>query len=161
VRTLLFIFDDTRRVYEWNWKVFIKTVSLLAVWMFLLLAIIVSSILRLMVHRAVDFLSVPWKVTTDLALIAALFVAVFATYFLVPSKRLRLRAVADGALVASLGWVGCGVIFRVVLPYVFGANMVYKALGSVIIILLWALSCAWSFILGACWTVRFPAKRRR
>ena len=161
VRTLVFIFDDTRRVFEWNWKVFIKTVSLLAVWMFLLLAIIVSSILELVRVPGDPFLSVPWKVASDLALIAALFAAVFATYFLVPSKRPRLRDVADGALVASLGWVSCGVVFRVVLPYIFGANMVYKALGSVIIILLWALSCAWSFILGACWTMRFPAKRAR
>jgi membrane protein len=162
VRTLIFIFDDSRRVYEWNLKIFIKTVSLLAVWMFLLLAIIVSSIMTLIVHQTAHFLSVPWRITSDLVMIASLFTAVFATYYLVPSKRHSLRAVVDGALIASLGWISCSLVFReLLLPYVFGANVVYKALGSVVIILLWAIACAWSFILGACWTVRFPAKGGR
>jgi YihY family inner membrane protein len=161
VRTLIFIFDDSRRVYEWNVKIFIKTIALLAVWTFLLLAIIVSSIMTLIVHRSAHYLSVPWRVTSDLVMIASLFAAVFATYFLVPSKRRKLRDIADGALVASLGWISCGLVFREVLPQVFGANMVYKALGSVVIILLWAMACAWSFILGACWTVRFPTRSAR
>jgi membrane protein len=161
VRTLLFIFDDKRRIYEWTWGVFIKTVSLLAVWTFLLLSIIVSSIMTWVVHKTAHFWSVPWRVTSDLVMIASLFAAVFITYFLVPSKRPSLRDVRDGALVASLGWIGCGLVFGQVMPWVFGANMVYKALGSVVLILLWALSCAWSFILGACWTVRFPARPKR
>ena len=158
VRTLIFIFDDSRRVYEWSLKIFVKTMTLLAIWTFLLLAIIVSSITTLIVHKSAHYLSVPWRVTSDLVMIASLFSAVFATYYLVPSKRRKLRDVADGALVASLGWISCGLVFREVLPYVFGANMVYKALGSVVIFLLWAMACAWSFILGACWTVRFPTK---
>jgi uncharacterized BrkB/YihY/UPF0761 family membrane protein len=156
VRTLLFIFDDTRRLYEWTWRVFIKTVSLLAIWTFLLLAVIVFSIMTIVVHETAHFWTGPWRVTSDLAMITALFFAVFATFYLVPSKRLPLRDVRDGAMVASLGWISCGLIFSQVLPYIFGANMVYKALGSVVIILLWALSCAWSLILGACWTMRFP-----
>jgi membrane protein len=161
VRTLLFIFDDSRRLYEWTWRVFIKTVSLLAVWTFLLLSIIVSSIMTLVVRESAHFWSVPWRVTSDLVMIASLFSAVFITYFLVPSKRPKWRDVRDGALVASLGWISCGLVFSQVLPHVFGANMVYRALGSVVLILLWALSCAWSFIIGACWTVRFPARPRR
>ena len=73
VRTLLFIFDDSRRVYEWTWGVFIKTVSLLAVWTFLLLSIIIASIMTLVVHKSSHFWSVPWRVTSDLVMVAALF----------------------------------------------------------------------------------------
>jgi YihY family inner membrane protein len=156
VRTLLFVFDDTRRIYEWTWRVFIKTVSLLAIWTFLLLAVIVFSLMTIVVHQTAHFWTGPWRVASDLAMITALFFAVFATFYLVPSKRLPLRDVRDGAMVASLGWISCFLIFSQVMPYIFGANMVYKALGSVVIILLWALSCAWSLILGACWTMRFP-----
>jgi membrane protein len=156
VRTLLFIFDDTSRIFEWNWRVFIKTVALLAVWTFLLLAIIVSSILTFVVHKTALPWTVPWKLTSDLIMIAALFAAVFITYYLVPGKRPPARDVRNGAMFASLGWIGSSLIFGRVLPYVFGANMVYQALGSVVIILLWAQSCAWSLILGACWMVRFP-----
>lgn len=161
VRTLLFIFDDTRRVYEWTLRVFIKTMALLAIWTFLLLAIIISSLMTLAVHKTAHFWSGPWRVTSDLVMIAALFAAIFATYYLVPSKRPRGRDVRNGAMVASLGWISCSIVFSRVLPYVFGANMVYQALGSVVIILIWALSCAWSLIIGACWTVRFPTRGSR
>ncbi len=33
-----------------------------------------------------------------------------------------------------------------------------SALGSLVVILLWAQACAWSVIIGACWMVRFPGR---
>ncbi len=160
VRTLIFIFDDTRRVFEWSWRVFNKTVALLAVWTFLLLMLTVSSVLSIFVHQNAEFLTGSWRVASDLGMIVSLYGAVFATYYLVPSKRPRLRDVRDGALVASVGWIGCTLIFADELPKFFGANLVYQALGSIVIILLWAQSCAWSLIVGACWVVRFGTRGR-
>jgi membrane protein len=161
VRALLFIFDDSRRPFEWNWRVFSKTVALLAVWTFLLLALTVSSVLGIFVYHNASFLARPWRVASDLGMVVSLFGAVFATYYLVPSKRPRLRHVRDGALVAAVGWIGSGLIFADVLPRFVGLNVVYQALGSIVIILLWAQVCAWSLIIGACWTVRFSARGSR
>ena len=161
VRTLLFIFDDSRRLYEWSWRVVIKTVALLAVWTFLLLTVTVSSVLGILVHHNASFLSGPWRVVSDLVMVASLFGAVFVTYYLVPTQRRRLRDVRDGAMLASVGWIGCGLIFTRVLPSLLGVNMVYQALGSIVIVLLWAQACAWSLIIGACWVARFSPRSKR
>jgi YihY family inner membrane protein len=161
VRSLLFIFDDSRRGFAWGWPVFIKTLSLLAVWTFLLLTVTVCALLGIFVHHNVAFLTRQWRIANDLILVASLFGAVFATYYLVPSRRPRLRDVRDGALVASTGWIAGGLIFANVLPKLFGTNLVYQALGSIALILLWAQACAWSLLIGACWMVRFASKARR
>jgi membrane protein len=161
VRTLIFIFDDARRPYEWSLRLVIKTVSLLAIWTFLLLAIIVSSILTWAVNSTEHFWLGPWRVASDLVMVAALFTALFLTFYLVPNKRPRWRDVRDGALVASLCWIVCGLCFSSLQKYLHSVNMVYQALGSVVIILLWAQACAWSLIIGACWMVRFAARGGR
>jgi membrane protein len=159
VRTLLFIFDDARRSYEWTWGVFIKTAALLAIWTFLLLVLTGCSILGVIIHDLSRDLAGAWRVTSDLVMIISLFVAFFFTYYLVPSKRYRFNEVRDGALVASLGWISCSLVFSNVLPGLLSLNMVYRALGSVVIILFWAQACAWSVIAGACWVVRFSSRR--
>jgi YihY family inner membrane protein len=161
VRTLLFIFDDSRRLYEWSWRVVVKTVALLAVWTFLLLTITISSVLGIFVNHNASFLSMPWLAASDLIMVASLFGAVFLTYYLVPSKRPRLREVRDGAMLASVGWISCSLVFTRVLPKMMGLNMVYQALGSIVIILLWAQACAWSLIIGACWVARFAPRSKR
>jgi membrane protein len=160
VRSLLFVFDDARRPFEWTWQIFSKTVALLAVWTFLLLTVTVSSVLGIFVHRNAYFLSMPWRVGSDILLIVSLFAAVFATYYLVPSRP-RLRDVRDGAMVAAVGWIGCGLVFTRVIPHMMGLNVVYQALGTIVVILLWAQACAWSLIIGACWMVRFASKAKR
>jgi membrane protein len=160
VRTLLFIFDDPRRPYEWTWKVLVKTVSLLAIWTFLLLVLTGCSIVGVVLHHSSQTLVGAWRLTSDLVTVAALFCAFFTTYFLVPTKRFRLRQVRDGALVASLGWITCSLVFTSVLQnHLLNLNLVYRALGSVVIILFWAQACAWSVIGGACWMVRFASRR--
>jgi membrane protein len=160
VRTLLFIFDDPRRPYEWTWKVLVKTVSLLAIWTFLLLVLTGCSIVGVVLHHSSQTLVGAWRLTSDLVTVAALFCAFFTTYFLVPTKRFRLRQVRDGALVASLGWITCSLVFTSVLQnHLLNLNLVYRALGSVVGILFWAQACAWSVIGGACWMVRFASRR--
>lgn len=167
VRTLLFIFDDPRRPQEWSLTVVLKTVALLLIWMFLLLLISIISVLTPVIqsiqnqfHLDSQYWTAPLLVTRDLVLTASLFGAFFLTYYLVPTKRYRLDQIRNGSLVATCGWSLCSVIFAYVLPGMWHMNAVYKALGSVVVILLWAQACAWSVIVGACWIVRFSSRGR-
>jgi len=167
VRTLLFIFDDPRRPQEWNLLVALKTVALLLIWMLLLLLISIVSVLtpviesvQKQVHLDSQLWTTPLLVTRDLVLTASLFGAFFLTYYLVPSKRYRLDQIRNGSVVATCGWGLCSILFAYVLPSMWHMNSVYKALGSVVVILLWAQACAWSVIVGACWIVRFSPKGR-
>jgi YihY family inner membrane protein len=168
VRTLLFIFDDHRRPLVWTWRIALKTVALFGIWMFVLLLMAVCSIVTPVIedvlvqfHLQPALWTKPLLIARDLVGMAALYGAFFLTYLLVPSKSYRLRQVADGSLVAMCGWVACSLLFAYVLPHLWHTNSVYEALGSVVIILLWAQACAWSVIAGACWMIRFPVASRR
>jgi YihY family inner membrane protein len=167
VRTLLFIFDDHRRPLIWTWQIGVKTVALFGIWMFVLLFMAVCSIVTPVfdsilrqLHLDPAAWTTPLTAARNLIGLVALYFAFFLTYLLVPSKRYRIRQVRNGSFVATLGWVLCSIVFSYVLPALWQTNTVYEALGSVVIILLWAQACAWSIILGACWVVRFPARKK-
>jgi YihY family inner membrane protein len=167
VRTLLFIFDDPRRQQEWDFHLIFKTIALFIIWMFLLLLIAAFSVVTPVIVNILKQMQLDPSLWTtpllfgrDLIGLASLFGAFFLTYLLVPSKRYRLSQVRNGSLVASFGWVFCSLLFAYVLPNMWRTNAVYEALGSVVVILLWAQACAWSVIIGACWMVRFPGKGR-
>jgi uncharacterized BrkB/YihY/UPF0761 family membrane protein len=167
VRTLLFIFDDHRRPLVWTWRIGLKTLALFGIWMFVLLLMAVCSILTPVIESVLAQLHLdpglwtkPLLVARNLIGMAALYGAFFLTYLLVPSKSYRLRQVRNGSLVAVSGWMLCSLLFAYVLPNLWRANSVIEALGSIVIILLWAQACAWSVILGACWMIRFPVRRK-
>ena len=167
IRTLLFIFDDHRRPLVWTWQIGLKTLALFGIWMFVLIFMAVCSIVTPVfdsILRQLHLDPVAWTTpltaARNLIGLFALFFAFFLTYLLVPSKRYRVRQVRNGSLVATFGWVLCSIVFSYVLPTLWQTNTVYEALGSVVIILLWAQACAWSIILGACWVVRFPARKK-
>ena len=167
VKTLIFIFDDPRRPSEWSWMVLVKTVALLFIWSFLLLLISIVSVVTPVspnilsqLHLNSDFWTAPLEVGRDLVMLAALYGAFFLTYYLVPVKAHDLGVVRQGSLVAALGWVLCSLVFGQVLPNLWRANAVYEALGSVVVILLWALACSWCVIVGGCWIVRFSPRRK-
>jgi membrane protein len=166
IRTLLFIFDDPRRPYEWSWVVVVKTVALLFLWMCLLLLISISAvesaILRhLLDHVIMSSLSKALATASQvLIVIGALFGTVYLTYYVVPAKRFKRSVVVEGSLLASCGWIICSMIFAYVLPALLKTSATYLALGSVVAILLWAQACSWSIILGACWIVRFSPGRK-
>jgi uncharacterized BrkB/YihY/UPF0761 family membrane protein len=135
--------------------------------MFLLLLFAACSVISPVIETVLTHVHlnpVLWKgpllIGRNLVGMASLFGAFFLTYLLVPSKRYRLGQVRNGSLVASCGWVLCSLLFAYVLPNMWRTNAVYEALGSVVVILLWAQACAWSVIVGACWMVRFPARRK-
>jgi YihY family inner membrane protein len=168
VRTLLFIFDDHRRPLEWNLTVVLKTVALFIIWMMLLLLFSVCSVLTPVIQTMLEHANLnpvlwtdPLLWARDLVGLASLFGAFFLTYLLVPSKRYGLCQIRNGSLVASLGWVLCSLLFAKVLPNMWRTNAVYEALGSIVVILIWAQACAWMVIIGACWIVRFPARRSK
>jgi len=151
----------------WTWGVVVKTIALLAIWMFLLLTISVVSVLTPVIQEVQRqfHLDSPWGtapllVLRDLVLMAALFGAFFATFYLVPHRNYPWGLIRGGALVASFGWVFCSLLFAYVLPNMWRSNAVYEALGSVVVILLWAQSCAWCVIIGACWIVRFAPRKK-
>jgi len=168
VRTLLFVFDDPRRSRGWNWSHWVKSGLLLFIWMVLLLAISITSVMYPVIHnilRQFNLDSVVW--TLPLAMmqyslvLAAMFGAFFLTFLLVPTKRPGLEQARNGSLVATCGWIICGWLFAGLLPkMILSSGVVYKALGSIVIILLWAQACSWSVIIGACWMVRFPSRRK-
>ena len=167
VRTLLFIFDDPRRPQEWSWMVIAKTIALFLIWMFLLLLISVIFVLTPVLrdiqrqfHLDSHLGTAPLLVMRDMVLMASLFGAFFITYYLVPTKHYKWGLIRDGALAASFGWVLCSLVFAYVLPSLWRSNAVYEALGSVVVILLWAQACAWCVIIGACWIVRFAPRKK-
>jgi YihY family inner membrane protein len=167
VRTLLFIFDDHRRAMVWTWRIGVKTLALFGIWMFVLLFMAVCSIVTPVfdsilrqLHLDPAAWSTPLTAARNLIGLLALYFAFFLTYLLVPSKRYRSRQVRNGSLVATFGWVLCSIVFSYVLPKLWATNTVYEALGSVVIILLWAQACAWSIIIGACCMVRFPSRKK-
>lgn len=166
VKTLIFIFDDPRRPSEWNLMVLVKTVALLFIWSFLLLLISIVSVVTPVIqdileqlHLNSDLWTAPLEVGRDLLMMVVLFGAFFLTYYLVPVKAHDLGVVRQGSLVAALGWVLCSLVFGHVLPNMWRANPVYEALGSVVVILIWALACSWCVIVGGCWIVRFSPRR--
>ena len=166
VRTLLFIFDDHRRPLVWTWRIVLKTVGLFVIWMLVLFLMAICSIVTPVIEGVLTQLHLnpilwtkPILIGRNLLGMAALYGAFFLTYLLVPSKSYQLVQVRNGSLVAMCGWVACSLLFASVLPNLLRTNAVYEALGSVVLILLWAQSCAWSVIAGACWMVRFPARR--
>jgi YihY family inner membrane protein len=169
VKTLVFIFDDPRRPSTWSWMMVVKTVALLFIWAFLLLLISIVSVVTPVIqnilgqlHLNSSYWTAPLLVARDMVMMAALFGAFFITYYLVPVRAHASSVVRDGSLVAAFGWILCSLTFAYVLPNMWRANAVYEALGSVVIILLWAFSCSWCVILGACWIVRFsPVKTKR
>lgn len=167
VRTLLFIFDDPRKPQEWTLVMILKTIALGVIWMCLLFLISIVSVITPVIHSVLDqfhldssLWTAPLLITRDMALMAALFGAFFLTYYLVPSKRYKLSLIRNGSLVASCGWLLCSLIFAYVLPNMWRSNAVYEALGSIVVILIWAQACAWSVIVGACWIVRFASSSR-
>ena len=166
IRTLLFIFDDPRKPQEWTWKVMAKGVLLLFIWMSLLLLISISAVETTGLRDLLDkflFKTLSKALVGALqvvVIISALFGTFFLTYYLVPTKAHKRKYVVEGSLLASSGWIACSLIFASVVPKLLQTSAAYIALGSVVAILLWAQACAWSIIAGACWIVRFSARRK-
>jgi membrane protein len=167
VRTLLFIFDDSRKPWEWTLKIIGKTFALLAIWMCLLLLISITAMAATGLQALVEHFIFP-QVGQDLVrglqllvIISALFGTFFATYYLVPGRHYKRKYLVEGSLLASAGWIACSLLFASIVPQLLKTSAASIALGSVVGILLWAQACAWSIIVGACWIVRFSPRTKK
>ncbi len=165
IRTINFIFDDPRRPQAWSWLLAGKTATLLLIWMLLLLLVSIGAVEAGILRHVLDSLGMT-LLSRDVAAtvqvlvtVGALFGTLYLTYYVVPAKRYKRHLVLEGSLLASCGWIICSLVFAYVMPKILATNAAYKALGSVVAILLWAQFCAWSIILGACWIVRFSSKK--
>lgn len=165
-RTLIFIFDDPRRPQTWSLKVVLKTIALLFIWMCLLLLISISAVETAVLRHLLDQLGLSIlskffaTATQVLVVIGALFGTFYLTYQLMPARRHKKNLVVEGSMLASTGWILSSLVFAYVLPKILQTSATFIALGSVVLILLWAQACAWSIILGACWIVRFSPARK-
>ncbi len=169
VRTLLFIFDDPRRPQEWNLAFGLKTLTLFLIWMMMLLLFAVCSVLTPVIRHMLERAHLNPALWTDPLLwgraissgLVSLFGAFFLTYLLVPARRYPLAQIRNGSLVASLGWVFCSLLFARIIPNMWRTNAVYEALGSIVIILIWAQACAWMSSSGPAGSSAFRAGRAR
>ena len=145
----------------------LKTVALLVIWMCLLLLFPSSSVVTPVFRigpgadpsqsRALDqsaaLLRDVWSVVLALR-------GVFPDLSSGAVEAVQAFGGAERESGGVVGWVLCSLLFANVMPNMWRTNAVYEALGSVVIILIWAQACAWSVIIGACWIVRFPERRR-
>ncbi|HNX51167.1 MAG TPA: YhjD/YihY/BrkB family envelope integrity protein [Thermoanaerobaculaceae bacterium] len=149
-----------------GWRLALRSVALLAVWVVAL----VATALFLLVAPAIesDLLRLPELSDLSLSAFAALravlivgvlFSAIFLTYRMVVGARTgRLRSAA-AAMLASLGWIGVSRGFTLAVPVLWKATLLYGTLGSVVLFLIWSYGMAWILLLGGFLLVR-PGKPR-
>lgn len=75
--------------------------------------------------------------------------SLLVTYRVLPARRLPLRPLLTGALVAALGWELSRRLFVYYVTYFTGLSLVYGPLTSIIILLLWIYLSAMLYLLGA------------
>lgn len=82
--------------------------------------------------------------------IAALiiFLMLILVYSWMPAKRLKVMDVIPGATFACLGIIVSSFIFMVYVGYFFSKNMIYGALSSIILLILWFFLLSFVLIFG-------------
>lgn len=82
--------------------------------------------------------------------IAALiiFIMLIIVYAWMPAKRHRILDVIPGASFACLGIIASSFIFMVYIGYFFSKNMIYGALSSIILLILWFFLLSFVLIFG-------------
>lgn len=165
VRALHFVFSDPKRQHPGTWRTHLGSIALLLVWM----ATFVSSALFLVVAPIVEkalthlyFISaVLLLLWSAIKIIGIFFILTFAfalTYRFIPERRHRSDVIWKGAALAAAGWLIVSLGLGQFVPWIWKRNALSGALGSAIAVMLWGYACAWVFLLGACWMVRFGEK---
>jgi membrane protein len=140
----------------------LKSLILLFIWMNTLLLTAFCFIFSVLLQKdMMETFFHPWVATTsgwimrDLSVFVILAIAFMLTYLVISPPGVSLRLHIQGATFSAMGWIIISYIFADVLPLVWQQNVLYGALGSIVATLLWAYSCAWSVLIGACWASRF------
>lgn len=123
-------------------------ISLGAIILFFGFSQIVVEVLTPILHLPGEFLTVITTVKWPVALIG-IFIIILLLYRILPSARLRFRAVLPGAVLTTIGWILLTQVFSIYVQYFGGAFSSYGAIGTVIIMLFWLDFGAWIVMLGA------------
>jgi len=167
-RAIHFIFAESMDDMSGGWARRVKSFILLLVWV---LALIVTALL-LVVAPIVEWHLSHLRYISSLAMqgwalahyglaFFLMFVAVYLTYRLVPTRPIPWRLVCQGCWIAVIGWLGTSFVFAKVMPAIWAASAFKGALSSILATLFWAYSCAWSLLLGACWIERWRGKKQK
>lgn len=90
-----------------------------------------------------------WGRVVFFGTLGSMFVAVCFIYYLIPNIKQSILAVAPGALIVVLLWLGAAYLFSLYLSNFDQVNLIYGSLGGVIAALLFFYICNVIFIFGA------------
>jgi membrane protein len=90
-----------------------------------------------------------WSRVFYLVSIGTLFLAVGYIYYVIPNIKQSIVAVAPGAAVVAVCWIGAAYLLSVYLSYFEQVNLIYGSLGGIIAALIFFYICNVIFIFGA------------
>lgn len=99
-------------------------------------------------HLPGAILTVITTVKWPVALIG-IFIIILLLYRIVPSVKLRFKAVIPGTVLTTFGWIMLTQVFSIYVRYFGGSFSSYGAIGTVMIMLFWLNFGAWIIMLGA------------
>lgn len=99
-------------------------------------------------HLPGAFLTVITTVKWPVALIG-IFVIILLLYRIIPSVKLRFRAVLPGAVLTTFGWILLTQVFSTYVRYFGGSFSSYGAIGTVMVMLFWLNFGACVIMVGA------------
>jgi len=89
-----------------------------------------------------------WNVLKYAIPIAAMIGAFTLLYWIVPSRRLRLKEALPGALFATFGWIATSLVFQFYMNNFGNYSKTYGSLGGVIMLLIWLYISSILIMLG-------------
>ncbi|MEO0453875.1 MAG: YihY/virulence factor BrkB family protein [Verrucomicrobiota bacterium] len=165
VQALHVVFSVKESLIRRDWIHRLYSFALLLVWSAFIMLTSLSLVMAPAVESFIDHIllipetnwaSLRWA--RYLIILIMMVGAFWTTYRLTAVKHPVPSRFWQGALIASLGWIGVGWLFTYIVPIFWKQNLIYGALGSIVTTFFWAYSSAWVVILGACWIVRTSGK---
>ena len=125
----------------------------------LLLSLVLTGLLASLSRNAVAlwvvFLGLPekfaqlWGILRFLILGLIVFAALSALYVIAQDIHIPLSAVLPGAVASTLAWIALSAVYSFYAEYISNYNLVYGALSTVAIVLIWLYLTAMILIMGA------------
>src|SRR5581483_1679724 len=122
------------------------------------LPIVLASIAAIIGSRAAAFVGTEigfdieasdlWALTEWALIVLVLFVIISLLYYVSPCKKLRIKEVLPGAILASVLWAIITVGFNYYVGRFGSYNRIYGSIGAFIVLLLWMYLTSLAFIIG-------------
>lgn len=90
-----------------------------------------------------------WNVVRFLAVGLILFAALGTLYAIAQDRHRRARAILPGAILSTLSWILLSALYAFYVEYLSNYSIIYGALGTVVVLLIWLYLTALTLILGA------------